>query len=185
MKVVLISVYMPLKALTGMSGLKDWNEKCLTITTWKLVLKNWRVDWAHLGWRKRLVGGQKGNGGEGRRGAGKAGGLSRILMLCIVVVTKVLPFYLLSCLVSSSDCCSSWVNCGFGCRPSGSEGNGSLSDSLFILLKRVLSSRSRMNVANDGIYSVVSSFVGFSNVVWTKNISSGQKIWTRSDSIVL
>ena len=29
----------------------------------------------HLGWRKRLLGGQKGKGGEGIRGAGKAGSL--------------------------------------------------------------------------------------------------------------
>ena len=108
--------------------------------------------------------------------------------LCIgVVITKVSPSYLLSCLASSSDCCS-WVNCRFGCRPLGWEGNGSLpprtrvdciaeqepagetspsdsGDSLFILLKRVLSSLSRVNVANYGIYSVVSSVVGFSNVV--------------------
>ena len=39
---------------------------------------------SHLGWRKRLLGGQKGNGGEGMRGAGNEGNLGLTIIEIII-----------------------------------------------------------------------------------------------------
>ena len=40
---------------------------------------------SHLGWRKRLLGGQKGNGGEGMRGAGNEGNLGLTIIKIIII----------------------------------------------------------------------------------------------------